>query len=85
MDHGQEPESSTSVESSVHNENDQILQQDAANMNEGGQNTLQHAGALGFNASAASAFDTAKDLMNALRSKHANVASELEVISFLVF
>ncbi|XLS92775.1 hypothetical protein HN51_068783, partial [Arachis hypogaea] len=32
----------------------------------------------GFVASAASAFDAAKDIMEALRSKHANLASELE-------
>ncbi|QHO10910.1 uncharacterized protein DS421_15g493700 [Arachis hypogaea] len=58
--HGQEAERSTSAESSMHNGNDQPLQQ-------------------GFVASAASAFDAAKDIMEALRSKHANLASELEV------
>ncbi|KAF2312392.1 hypothetical protein GH714_034499 [Hevea brasiliensis] len=36
--------------------------------------------ALGFVASAASAFDAAKDIMEALRSKHTNLASELEVL-----
>lgn len=82
--YGQEPERSTTVESGLRDENDQLLQQDAGNMNEGGQNTLKHDGALGFMASAAGACDSAKDLMDALRSKHANVASELEVISFLI-
>ncbi|CAL0331914.1 unnamed protein product [Lupinus luteus] len=77
--HGQEPERS-SAESSMHNGNDQPLQQGSANLNDGGQNTLRRAGALGFVASAASAFDAAKDIMEALRSKHANLASELEVL-----
>ncbi|KAG2376186.1 uncharacterized protein HKW66_Vig0156600 [Vigna angularis] len=79
--HGQEPERSTSVESNMHNGNDQPLQQGSANLNEGGQNTLRRAaGALGFVASAASAFDAAKDIMEALRGKHANLASELEIL-----
>lgn len=78
--HGQEPERSTSAESSMHNGNDQPLQQGSANINEGGQNTLRRAGAIGLAASAASAFDAAKDIMEALRSKHANLASELEVM-----
>ncbi|WJX55824.1 non-specific serine/threonine protein kinase [Trifolium repens] len=78
--HGQEPERSTSAESNIHNANDQPLQQGSANLNEGGQNTLRRAGALGFVASAASAFDAAKDIMEALRGKHTNLASELEVL-----
>ncbi|RYQ79865.1 hypothetical protein Ahy_Scaffold1g106653 isoform A [Arachis hypogaea] len=61
--HGQEAERSTSAESSMHNGNDQPLQQGSANLNE-----------------AASAFDAAKDIMEALRSKHANLASELEIL-----
>ncbi|KAI4327728.1 hypothetical protein L6164_020154 [Bauhinia variegata] len=80
--HGQEPERSTSAESSIHNGNDQTLQQGSgsANISEGGQNTLRRTGALGRVASAASAFDAAKDIMEALRSKHANLAGELEVL-----
>lgn len=83
--HGQESERSTSAESSMHNGNDQPLQQGSANLNESGQNTLRRAGALGFVASAASAFDAAKDIMEALRGKHANLAAELEVIFFQIF
>lgn len=83
--HGQEPERSTSAESSMHNGNDQPLQQGSANINEGGQNTLRRAGAIGFVASAASAFDAAKDIMEALRSKHANLASELEVMFQILY
>lgn len=82
--HGQESERSTSAESNIHNGTDQPLQQGSANLHEGGQNTLRRAGALGFVASAASAFDAAKDIMEALRGKHANLASELEVILFRV-
>lgn len=81
--HGQEPERSTIAESSIHNGNDQPLQQVSGN--EGGQNTLRRPGALGFVASAASAFEAAKDIMEALRGKHANLASELEVIFFQGF
>ncbi|OIV92684.1 hypothetical protein TanjilG_18035 [Lupinus angustifolius] len=77
--HGHDPERS-SAESSMHNGNDQPLLQGSANLNDGNQNTLRRAGALGFVASAASAFDAAKDIMEALRSKHANLASELEVL-----
>ncbi|XP_043814591.1 transformation/transcription domain-associated protein isoform X2 [Manihot esculenta] len=77
----QEPERSaaTTVESSVHAGNDQPLQQNSSTINDSGQNALRR-GALGFVASAGSAFDAAKDIMEALRSKHTNLASELEVL-----
>lgn len=71
---------SAGAESSMHNGNDQSFQQGSANLNEGALNTLRHAGALGFVPSAASAYDAANDIMEALRGKHANLASELEVI-----
>ncbi|KAF2290849.1 hypothetical protein GH714_015807 [Hevea brasiliensis] len=77
--HGREPERSTgtTVESSVHAGNDQPLQQNSSTINESGQNALRR-GRLGFVASAASACDVAKDIIEALRSKHANLASELD-------
>ncbi|XP_048334555.2 uncharacterized protein LOC107424364 isoform X2 [Ziziphus jujuba] len=82
--HGQEPESSTGVDSSVHRGvhagNDQSMQQSSSSINDGGQSALRRSGALGLVASAASAFDAAKDIMEALRSKHTNLASELEVL-----
>lgn len=78
--HAQEPERSTVVDSSIHAGNDQSLQQSSSTASEGSQNTLRRNGALGLVASAASAFDAAKDIMEALRSKHTNLASELEVI-----
>ncbi|XP_075655312.1 uncharacterized protein LOC142625565 isoform X3 [Castanea sativa] len=77
--HGQEPERS-GTESSVHAGNDQSMQQSTSTINEGGQNALRRSGALGLVASAAGAFDAAKDIMEALRSKHTNLASELEVL-----
>ncbi|KAE8010614.1 hypothetical protein FH972_006971 [Carpinus fangiana] len=77
--HGQEPEQ-PGAESSVHAGNDQALHQSTSTINEGGQNALRRSGALGLVASAASAFDAAKDIMEALRSKHTNLASELEVL-----
>jgi transformation/transcription domain-associated protein len=78
--HGHEPERSTAVESSVHAGNDQTLQQSSSMISESGQNAVRRNVALGFVASAASAFEAAKEIMEALRSKHSNLASELEVM-----
>lgn len=79
--HGQEPDRTTAVESSVHGGNDQSLQS-SSSISEGNQNAARRNGALGLVVpSAASAFDAAKDIMETLRSKHANLASELEVIT----
>ncbi|MBA0590382.1 hypothetical protein Gorai_019089 [Gossypium raimondii] len=78
--HGHEPERSTATESSVHTGNDQALQPSSSSISDGGQGTMRRNGALGLVASAASAFDAAKDIMEALRSKHANLAGELEVL-----
>lgn len=88
--HGQEPERSTGVEGSVHGGNDQSLQQSSSNISDGGQSALRRSSALGLVASAASAFDAAKDIMEALRSKHQNLAGELEVATvvsnfFIIF
>lgn len=57
------------------------MQQSSSTISDGGQNALRCTGALGLVASAASAFDAAKDIMEALRRKHTNLASELEVTS----
>lgn len=78
--HGQEPERSAGVEGSIHAGTDQPLQQNSSTNNESGQNGSRRNGALGLVASAASAFDAAKDIMEALRSKHANLAGELEIL-----
>lgn len=76
--HGQESERSSAVESNNHAGNEHPSQQSSSAINDGAQYTLRRNGALGMVASAASAFDTAKDIMEALRSKHPNLASELE-------
>ncbi|KAH0969085.1 hypothetical protein GBA52_029052 [Prunus armeniaca] len=55
-------------------------QQSSSTINDGGQSALRRNGALGSVPSAASAFDAAKDIMEALRSKHTNLASELETL-----
>ncbi|GKF55538.1 hypothetical protein Tco_0165878, partial [Tanacetum coccineum] len=49
-------------------------------MSDGGQNAMRRKRnyAMGLVAFAASAFDAAKDIMEALRSKHTNLASEFE-------
>lgn len=73
----QDSERSSAVEGGG---NDQSLQQTSSNINDNGQNGLRRTGALGLVASAASAFDAAKDVMEALRSKHNNLASELEIL-----
>ncbi|GLU19769.1 hypothetical protein SLE2022_359970 [Rubroshorea leprosula] len=78
--HGQEPERSNITESSVHAGNDQPLQQSSSTISDGGQGAMRRNGALGLVASPASAFDAAKDIMEALRSKHTNLASELEIL-----
>ncbi|KAI3989472.1 hypothetical protein MKX01_022747 [Papaver californicum] len=75
--HGQEPEMSTPMETNVHAGHDQPMPQ-SSNVNEGSQNTLRRN--IGLVASAASAFDAAKDIMETLRGKHTNLASELEVL-----
>ncbi|KAK3024458.1 hypothetical protein RJ639_042990, partial [Escallonia herrerae] len=76
----QESERAASVEGGVHAGNDQPLQQSSSTMNDGGQSALRRNGALSLVASAASAFDAAKDIMETLRSKHTNLASELEIL-----
>jgi len=76
---GQEPERSTVAEGSVLGGNEQQLQQNPSSVSDGGQNAIRRNYAMGLVASAASAFDAAKDIMEALRSKHTNLASELEV------
>lgn len=76
---GQEAERSATAEGAMASGNDQSLHQSTSN-NEGGQNALRRNGAMGLVASAASAFDAAKDIMETLRSKHTNLASELEVL-----
>lgn len=73
---GQEPERSTGAEGSVLSGNDQ---QNPSSTNDGGQNAMRRNYAMGLASSATSAFDAAKDIMEALRSKHTNLASELEV------
>ncbi|KVI08775.1 Armadillo-type fold [Cynara cardunculus var. scolymus] len=75
---GQEPERSTVAEGSVLGGNEQQLQQNPSSVSDGGQNAIRRNYAMGLVASAASAFDAAKDIMEALRSKHTNLASELE-------
>ncbi|KAM1426046.1 hypothetical protein TB2_017954 [Malus domestica] len=75
--HGQESERSTVVESGMHQGNEQ---QSSSTISDGGQSALRRNGALGSVPSAASAFDAAKDIMEALRSKHTNLASELETL-----
>ncbi|XP_042493905.1 transformation/transcription domain-associated protein-like isoform X1 [Macadamia integrifolia] len=77
--HGQEHERTTVVEGSVHGGHEQPSQQSSSTNSEG-QSASRRNGVLGLVASAASAFDAAKDIMEALRSKHTNLASELETL-----
>lgn len=75
----QESERPCTAESSIASGNDQSYHQSSSS-NEIGQNSLRQNNTMGLVISAASAFDTAKEIMDSLRSKHNNVASELEVI-----
>ncbi|CAM8985650.1 unnamed protein product [Rhodiola kirilowii] len=77
--HGHELERSAATDNNMHTGADQTMQHNSSSTGDGGQN-LRRSGALGFIASAASAFDAAKDIMEALRSKHSNLASELEIL-----
>ncbi|XP_049383285.1 uncharacterized protein LOC125847672 isoform X2 [Solanum stenotomum] len=72
----QEPER---PDSSMPSGNDQSLHQGSSG-SDGGQAALRRNSALSLVASAASAFDAAKDIMETLRSKHSNLASELEIL-----
>lgn len=65
-------------DSSMPSGNDQSLHQSSSG-SDNGQAALRRNSALSLVASAASAFDAAKDIMETLRSKHSNLASELEV------
>ncbi|KAG5241552.1 FAT domain-containing family protein [Salix suchowensis] len=78
--HRQEPERYTAVQSSVHAGNDQPSQLSSSMISESSQNAVRRNGALGFVTSAASAFEAAKEIMEALRSKHSNLAGELEIL-----
>ncbi|KAL0350434.1 UNVERIFIED_CONTAM: Transcription-associated protein 1 [Sesamum radiatum] len=75
----QETERQGAAENSMPSGNDQSLHQTSSS-NEGGPNVLRRNNAMGLVASAASAFDAAKDIMETLRSKHTNLASELEIL-----
>ncbi|KAM3364322.1 hypothetical protein ACQJBY_014578 [Aegilops geniculata] len=72
---GQEVDRST-VEGGTSTSHDQGQQSSTGA--EGSQNALRRNNGLGWVTSAASAFDAAKDIMEALRSKHTNLANELE-------
>jgi transformation/transcription domain-associated protein len=78
---GQEPDRSS--EGGTNNSHDQGQQSSAGA--EGTQVALRRNSGLGWVTSAASAFDAAKDIMEALRSKHTNLANELEVRNNEVF
>lgn len=73
---GHEPDRST-VDGGTGASHDQGQQSSASA--EGSQVPLRRNPGLGWVTSAASAFDAAKDIMEALRSKHTNLANELEV------
>ncbi|KZV22547.1 transformation/transcription domain-associated protein-like [Dorcoceras hygrometricum] len=75
----QEPERSSTADSSLPSGSDPSLHQSSSG-NDAGQIALRRHSAMGLVASAASAFDAAKDIMETLRSKHTNLASELEVL-----
>ncbi|KAM0940239.1 putative non-specific serine/threonine protein kinase [Dioscorea sansibarensis] len=76
--HANESERATTVEGNGNNGHEQPPQSSSA-MAENAQIGLRRSAALSWVASAASGFEAAKDIMEALRSKHPNLASELEV------
>ncbi|CAH9116378.1 unnamed protein product [Cuscuta epithymum] len=75
----QEPERSTNVEAGgMLSGTDSSLHQSSTSGD--GQNSIRRNTTLGLVPSAASAFEAAKDIMETLRSKHTNLASELEIL-----
>ncbi|CAH8274165.1 unnamed protein product [Arabidopsis lyrata] len=76
--HAQESERAT-MENNVHSGNDQPMNQSSSTISENSQHAALRNGAS-LAISAAGAFDAAKDVMESLRSKHNNLASELEVL-----
>jgi len=74
---GQEPENPTTVEGSGNAGQDQPPQ--SSTITDGGPIPVRCNSNIGWLASASSAFDVAKDIMEALRNKHPNLAGELEV------
>lgn len=79
----QETERGTAADSNMPSGNEQALHQSSSS-NDGPQNAMRRNSAMGLVVSAASAFDAAKDIMETLRSKHTNLASELEVVCFVL-
>ena len=73
---GHDPDRST-AEGGTNTSHDQGQQSSTGA--EGSQVLLRRNSGHGWVTSAASAFDAAKDIMEALRSKHTNLANELEV------
>ncbi|MQL91496.1 hypothetical protein Taro_024111 [Colocasia esculenta] len=76
---GHESEKPVTAENGTNTMHDQPLQ-NSSTISECGQSALRRNGALGWVASASSAFEAAKDIMEALRNKHANLANELEAL-----
>ncbi|XP_068646622.1 uncharacterized protein [Aristolochia californica] len=77
---GQEADRSMAIDgSNMSASNEQPLQGSSA-IGESGSAPLRRTGGTGLVASAASAFESSKDIMETLRSKHTNLASELEVL-----
>ncbi|XP_078446328.1 phosphatidylinositol 3- and 4-kinase family protein with FAT domain-containing protein isoform X2 [Wolffia australiana] len=56
------------------------IQNASSSSSDGAQSGLRRGPALGYVASAAGAFEAAKDIMEALRNKHTNMANELEAL-----
>ncbi|XP_031107078.1 transformation/transcription domain-associated protein-like [Ipomoea triloba] len=75
----QEPERQAHVEGGMPSGTDPPLHQ-SSSAGDGGQNSIRRNATLGLVSSAASAFEAAKDIMETLRSKHTNLASELEIL-----
>ncbi|KAG1327763.1 Phosphatidylinositol 3-and 4-kinase family protein with FAT domain [Cocos nucifera] len=75
---GREPERPATIEGGVSTGCDQPPQN--TTVTEGSQIGLRRNPGLGWVASSASAFDFAKEIMENLRNKHPNLASELEIL-----
>lgn len=75
----QELDSSSVIQDRMHAGNHKPSQHNPSTITDGNLYSLGHNDVLGLNASALKAYDAAKCIMGTLRSKHTNLASELEV------
>lgn len=80
--HGRSSHMSSVIQDRMHAGNHKPMQHSPSTRPDGNMNVSGYNDSLGLVASAVNANDAAKDIMGTLRSKHTNLASELEVAKY---